>query len=100
MRAFFSGIVPKWIGSAPYHLALQTFILGARSAGAKVWPRNSFISQAFNPLISDLDLTIWFDATPQLQQVSEVVGLHKRLKSVFPLLGEMNLYDGTEAESL
>jgi hypothetical protein len=85
--------ISDW-GRIPYSLALSTVRMGVARLpkGSRVWPRNSFLTLAFRPFKSDLDLTIWFETQPGPQAIAHLQWLLKLNKLVFPILGESNVY--------
>ena len=86
-------LISDW-GRIPYSLALSSVRLSARRLpkGSLVWPRNSFLTFAFRPLKSDLDLTVWLEAQPSSKTIAQLRWLLKINKVLFPILGESNVY--------
>lgn len=82
------------IGRLPYQAALS--ILTSRIVklhpGLAIWARNSFLTDAFRPLRSDLDLTIWLERSPPDYVLEQLQNILLRTKRYFPALGERNVY--------
>lgn len=62
------------------------------SSDWEVWPRNSYLTSAFQPFKSDLDLTIWMKNPPSRQEQIQMRRVLRRAKKLFPFLGECNVY--------
>lgn len=58
--------------------------------GYDVWPRHSFLTEAFTPGVSDLDLSV-YAADPK--QMSSFLRFYSFQKKIFPFLGEIFIYD-------
>src|SRR5262245_24529807 len=101
-RNALSRIVPRPIGRSPYRLALAAVRSSLRQADPRleVWPRNGYVLGTLTPFLSDLDLTFWWNAPPEPEDVARVNGIYRRLKSFMPWLGETNLYVAGEAEKI
>lgn len=55
----------------------------------KIWPRHSFLTDAFVPMKSDLDLTAYVSDFKSLKSYLKFYNLYKKF---FPLIGELNIY--------
>ena len=94
-----SGTIGRW----PYSLALQLIRWqAARSIEPRpeIWARNSFLTSAFVPFKSDLDLTVWFETEPDAEARRKMARILRRAKRIFPALGECNSYIGGMAAAL
>jgi hypothetical protein len=65
----------------------------------RIWPRNSYVLGTLHPLLSDLDVTVWFDSEPTRAQLEQLARVLKWCRRAFPFLGETNLYVAGEARS-
>lgn len=83
------------IGRWPYSLALLTI---KSITHAEVWPRNSYLTKAFKPGRSDLDLTIWFQEEPDPLELELLARRLRGLKRGLPFLGEIQVYFAPWAE--
>lgn len=89
------GILPRGVSRLPYVVALEavrkafSFALGP---DAEIWPRNSFLTSAFVPGKSDLDLTIVFKNKPSRSELVTTRRVLHTARGFFPLLGESNVY--------
>ncbi len=83
------------IGRWPYALAL-TAVRALTSA--EVWPRNSYLTKAFRPGMSDLDLTLWFNEEPDPLEVELLARRLNAMKLGLPFLGEIQVYVGAWVE--
>jgi len=96
MRHQLAKYIPKKLGYLPYNIALS--LLSALSAlpiwksRFQIWPRNSFALGTLVPLVSDLDLTVWFEETPLRSNILQLRRNLNAFKLLFPMLGEVNLY--------
>ena len=91
------------IGKIPYAIflfVLQRVIAFQFKAKPAVWPRNSYLTNAFRPFFSDLDLTIWFQSAPSVAELQRLRALLVFAKKIFPALGETNAYDDRRAVEL
>jgi hypothetical protein len=87
------------IGRAPYAMALRAIqwsLAPLDFRDLRVWPRNSYALGTLVPLVSDLDLTIWFATDPGEKTMGRLNRALPLLKKVFPFMGEVNLYFGDE----
>jgi len=86
--------VPLSWGRWPYQKALDSLKRSVKKIDpdGEIWPRNSFLTEAFRPLKSDLDVTLWVPGSPTRLQRERFLETLKRHKMFFPLLGECNAY--------
>jgi len=80
-------------GRWPYAGALAAIRWHAKQLifpGPKIWARNSYLTPAFRPLHSDLDITVWFDDPPTDVGRLKLAKILARSKKIFPALGECN----------
>ncbi|MGZ6311655.1 MAG: hypothetical protein ACXWOH_13555, partial [Bdellovibrionota bacterium] len=67
-RAKIAPWIPARIGRLPYRAALAALRGFARGGvfgpGVQIWARNSYELGTLVPLVSDLDLKIWFERDP------------------------------------
>jgi len=77
--------------SIPYHIVLAKLKFFARLFwGYDVWPRHSFLTDAFAPGFSDLDLSVYASDPNKISSFLKFYSLQKKL---FPFLGEIFVYD-------
>lgn len=57
--------------------------------GIEIWPRHSFLTKAFIPLKSDLDLSAYVS---NLDSLSSYLRYYRSCKKLFPFIGELNVY--------
>lgn len=57
--------------------------------GIEIWPRHSFLTKAFIPLKSDLDLTAYVS---NLDSLNSYMRFYRIYKKVLPFIGELNVY--------
>ena len=57
--------------------------------GIEIWPRHSFLTNAFVPLKSDLDLTAYVS---NLDSLGAYLRFYKVFKKLLPFIGELNIY--------
>jgi hypothetical protein len=89
-------VIPSPIGRIPYSIAFDALQWLARhySHGSfELWARNSFLTSAFVPGYSDLDLTVYFHKTPRTSETAQLKKSLLKFKAIFPALGEINAYD-------
>lgn len=58
--------------------------------GIEIWPRHSFLTEAFIPLKSDLDLTAYVSNPDSLKSYLRYYRTYKKL---LPFIGELNVYN-------
>jgi hypothetical protein len=86
---FIVTILPDRIVHLAYKFVLWGLQIIARLFGCQLWARNSFLTDAFVPGISDLDISIiYYD-----NRVYMLENIYKFLKKIIPILGEVNWYD-------
>ena len=74
----------------PYILAYaKVKFLSRLLWGIKVWPRHSYLTEAFIPLRSDLDLSAYVTNS---ESIASFLKFYYFLKKIVPLLGEMHIY--------
>jgi len=88
------GALTARAGRVPYRIALFLVQNQVKSVcpGARVWARNSFLTDAFRPFKSDLDITIWLPSHTNDGIERELLRALRRIKRIFPALGEANVY--------
>lgn len=94
--------IPRGLGRAPYQAALASVQSTASLPGMgapQVWPRHSYVLGTFKPLVSDLDLTLWYEKSPSVAELDRLNAALARLRSLFPMLGEVNSYTAEEAHA-
>lgn len=57
--------------------------------GIKIWPRHSFLTEAFIPFKSDLDLSAYIKNS---ESIASFLKFYNLLKTINPHLGEMHIY--------
>jgi hypothetical protein len=89
-------------GRWPYAagLALLNAQVALALPTARIWPRNSYLTSAFRPLRSDLDVTVWFEGSPGAGDIHRLRRILARSKRLFPALGEANVYCAPLSRSL
>jgi len=99
-----SPFIPKSVGSYPYLVALSTveqFAIKIFSReNCQLWARNSFITDSFKPLISDLDITVLLREPPSSEQLARFKQILRKIRLFFPPLGECNFYIESQAKRL
>lgn len=90
------------VGSVPYSLALKGLQTAAKALPGRpeIWARNSYVLGTLVPLVSDLDITVWYDKEPEPSAVRALAALLATVKKAAPFLGEANLYVAGEAQQL
>lgn len=86
------------LGRLPYTLGFKILQMSLNSLPLEMWARNSFITEAFLPFKSDLDLTLWFEKQPDDSELESLWRTYSRLKKLIPFLGEINLHVRDEAK--
>jgi hypothetical protein len=95
--------VPGSVGRLPYLAALaslRTALRATWSGPIEIWSRNSLLTQSFTPGVSDLDLTVWLRHTPSRNDMACLRRVLTRARSVFPWIGEANVYVSSEIRAL
>jgi len=86
----------------PYELAVKAvrYLCGQFSAIATVYLRGSLAEREWVPALSDIDLTIVIDDALKLDEeyafLHSFWKAHKRLKRLFPMLGEVEIFNVSE----
>lgn len=57
--------------------------------GIEIWPRHSFLTKAFIPLKSDLDMTAYVS---NLESLNSYLRYYRAYKKLLPFIGELNVY--------
>lgn len=85
-------ILPRFLTKIPYDLA--AFIINLRIrriSNSKVWYRNSYVTGNYVFGVSDLDISIMMDRLNP-DQIIKITSELKKLKRVFPFVGEINFF--------
>jgi hypothetical protein len=93
---------PRTVGDATYSTAIKAFQLavevGLHDAHVQIWTRNGYRGTGWVPFHTPVDLSIWFAREPSARDLNTVRSNYRRVRKIFPVLGEMNLYVATEIE--
>jgi hypothetical protein len=93
---------PKRLSEATYSTAIKAFQLAIevslRDSHAQVWTRNGYKTTGWVPFDQPVDFSVWFAREPSVRDLNSVRDAHRRVRKVFPILGEMNLYVATDIE--
>jgi hypothetical protein len=93
---------PRRLSEATYSAAIKAFQLAIevslRDSNAQVWTRNGYKTTGWVPFDQPVDFSVWFAREPSIRDLNSVRNAHRRVKKVFPILGEMNLYVATDIE--
>lgn len=68
--------------------------------GAEVWHRNSLRLGTYQPLVSDIDISLYLTDVLPSNQAQQIKITAQKIKSFFPILGEINLYSNLDREIL
>ena len=90
-------ITPKWIVAPFYRLSFfllqkSVAICFKHDTENQLWIRHSFTGSHWRPFSSDIDLTLWTSLPPHSPVLQNWLGIYKKLKFFFPVLGELNIY--------
>ena len=88
--------LPNFIQKLPYDIAKNIVSLTLSNSTTQIWPRNSYVFNNIVCALSDLDFTIVIE---DISEADIPVRKYKRLKKIFPFLGEINLYFKKELNS-
>lgn len=90
------------VGALPYGMALKGLQASARalSGSPAIWARNSYVFGTLVPLVSDLDITVWYEREPTRDAIRALAVFLKAAKKAVPFLGEANVYVASEVEEL
>jgi hypothetical protein len=93
---------PKRFGEATYTTAVKAFQLAIeislRDSHAQVWTRNGYKGTDWVPFVQPVDFSVWFAREPSVRDLNSVRDVYRRVKKVFPVLGEMNVYVATDID--
>jgi hypothetical protein len=102
LRKALQNYTPKRISDATYTTAVKAFQfaieISLRDSHAQVWTRNGYKTTGWIPFDQPVDFSVWFAREPSVRDLNSVRDAHSRVKRVFPVLGEMNVYVATEIE--
>jgi predicted nucleotidyltransferase len=90
------------LNKLPYELAIEAFryLCSQFPAITGVYLRGSLAERKWVPALSDIDLTIVIDESLRLDEeyafLQSFWKAHKRLKRFFPMLGEIEIFNGSE----
>lgn len=87
------------LGRLPYTATLKALQSAARvlPGSPTLWARNSYLSDAFTPGRSDLDITVHYETEPSKSALGYLKAALRIARSCFPALGECNVYVRAEA---
>lgn len=91
-------VCPKAAGKAAYlsgFYALKIFLL-RKHPEVKVSVRNSILTSAFYPLLSDLDISVVFPDHYSREKIIDTLQTIQKCRAFFPVLGELNCYSENE----
>jgi hypothetical protein len=87
-------LLPRSVAGYPYRLALNSLKSSASTLkGVELWARNSYKNGNFVFGVSDLDITVFFNAHARrddLQAIIKILNFHKK---IYPFIGETNFYE-------
>ncbi len=95
-------LLPAAAARAPYEWSFRRLEdrLSRGIAGALLWPRNSYLTAAFTPFLSDLDMTLLLPREPERDQIAAIKSELRSARRLFPFLGETNVYVESQAAAL
>jgi hypothetical protein len=87
--------IPQWMAKPFYMFAclgisLITWL--ALPRGSLWWIRHSLVLGYWQPLASDIDISLWTDLNANSRQLQNWIILYRLLKRIFPWIGEVNIY--------
>jgi hypothetical protein len=93
---------PRRLGEATYTTAVRAFQfaieVSLRDSHAQVWTRNGYKGTDWVPFNEPVDFSVWFAREPSIRDLNSLRDAYRRVKKVFPILGEMNVYVATEID--
>ncbi len=88
------------VGEMFYGLAFKGLQFGIQvyrgDTHAQVWTRNSYRLGNWVPFVSDIDVSVWMAHPPSSRDLARFKSAYSRMKKLFPVIGNVNLYIATE----